>query len=78
MDLGLVGRRGVEGVPCIPGKVSEKSNLALVVGGTKLAGKQGVFPVISAFSSLGSLYYYYFNFFSLETGIHTAQGIVIG
>ena len=36
MDLGLVGRRGVEGVPCIPGKVSEKSNLALVVGGTQV------------------------------------------
>lgn len=75
MNLGLVRRRGAEGFPCIPGKVSEKSNLTLVVGGTKSAGKQGVFPVISAFSSLGSLYYYYyyFNFFSLETGIHIAQ-----
>lgn len=75
MNLGLVGRRGAEGFPCIPGKVSEKSNLALLWEELHQAGKQGIFPVISAFSSLGSLYYYYFNFFSLETGIRTARAV---
>lgn len=55
MDPWLVGRTGVEGFPCVPGKVPGKGNVASLGEAAKSAGRQGIFPVISAVSSLDSL-----------------------
>lgn len=55
MDPWLVGRTGVEGFPCVPGEVPGKGNVASLGEAAKSAGRQGIFPVISAVSSLDSL-----------------------